>query len=515
MRRTDEHDPRCVTYRRVSTKKQANEGHSLEEDQPAAIRNLCERFALEPVPEGDFHDTGTGRSNDRPGLKEMMDRVEAEKIRSIVCYSFDRLTRSESAEDAGRLLDWLRLHGVTLYTKQGKIEPGGDHADRLMARIVAAFSTSENERRGMSIGASYQTRFEKGIYHSAEVPYGYSRTRLHEGDTVRTVYERHSTEAGLVLSAFERFANGETLADVAQWLNDQGAQPRRHQYWQGQSVKSMLRSPRYIGLVERGGERNKATNIDPIVPLDLYKAVQARLGREAADRPLGGRSSRAIFGGGLLRCSCGGKLYASWTQRRAGGRTFYYRCQHARHRAGTCKEPNITEDAVLMYIKEHAAELLGRQVWLSLRMQITAHLEDLRREHERVQHNIETYYDMLERDEVTRKRFTERVPALEKTEESLARQIQAAEAEVAPPTFADLHEVLESPDRLASMVKRAVDHIVVSGAKCVGHVMRHPGYIPGQWDHDLGARYAAERDGRLWLPMPNGPLDANFGEEQQ
>ena len=82
----------CVVYMRVSTEKQAEEGNGLE-SQKRDIQNYCKKN--EYIITDYYIDDGyTGANMDRPELQRLISDCVAKRIKCVVTFKLDRLSRS-------------------------------------------------------------------------------------------------------------------------------------------------------------------------------------------------------------------------------------------------------------------------------------------------------------------------------------------------------------------------------------------------------------------------------------
>jgi site-specific DNA recombinase len=105
---------RCAIYTRKSTE----EGLDQNFNSLDAQREACGAYILSQThegwePTGELYDDGgySGGSMERPGLRQLLEDVEAGKIDIIVVYKVDRLTRSLA--DFARIVDVLDKHGAS------------------------------------------------------------------------------------------------------------------------------------------------------------------------------------------------------------------------------------------------------------------------------------------------------------------------------------------------------------------------------------------------------------------
>ena len=80
-------------YPRVSTQEQATEGYSIEE-QIDRLKKYCEAMGWNEY--RIYTDAGySGANTDRPALQEMIRDIKDGKIKRVVVYKLDRLSRSQ------------------------------------------------------------------------------------------------------------------------------------------------------------------------------------------------------------------------------------------------------------------------------------------------------------------------------------------------------------------------------------------------------------------------------------
>ena len=173
----------------------------------------------------------------------------------------------------------------------------------------------------------------------APVPAGYRRVDGH-------LEPGPAKEVSTVRDAFEKRANGATIAEVQAFLAKRGI----HRTVSG--VRNMLTSKLYIGEVHFGDYTPNLKAHDPIIDRDVFDAVQKMVvtaGRKA-------KSERLLARLGILKCaSCDGRMSASST---STGYAFY-RCS-----SQACSKPvaigaDIVEREVIAAVVEAAGSRKG------------------------------------------------------------------------------------------------------------------------------------------------------------
>lgn len=147
----------AIGYSRVSTKKQADDGPSLD-SQRFAIENYCKArdWSLSLV-----EDAGeSGKDTNRPGLQSALARLKAGEAKVLVVYRLDRLSRS--VIDACTLAERAKREGWSLVFIDMQIDtttPVGE----LLLTMLAAFAQMERRIIGQRTKAALARKRDAGV----------------------------------------------------------------------------------------------------------------------------------------------------------------------------------------------------------------------------------------------------------------------------------------------------------------------------------------------------------------
>jgi len=164
---------RSFGYCRVSTRQQAEEGHSLA-DQRNRIAGYCQANGLPKVTKFwvDAATSGTVGLQRRESGKQLLSEVRAGD--QIIVNRGDRIFRS--AKNALEIAELLRERGVELHL----MDMGGpvlnSSVSRLVFGILMMVANMEAERIGERTAAVKEHRRELGFYVGGAVPAGYVKT---------------------------------------------------------------------------------------------------------------------------------------------------------------------------------------------------------------------------------------------------------------------------------------------------------------------------------------------------
>lgn len=135
--------------------------------------DLCKMYLPEHEKTEIFEDRGySGTNTNRPAFRKMLAEVKAGKIKGIIVYKLDRISRSLS--DFARLTEVLERQKVKLisYTEHLDTEsPTG----RMLIQLLIMFAEMEQKTISGRIRDNYMARAEKMLPLGGKVPYGYKK----------------------------------------------------------------------------------------------------------------------------------------------------------------------------------------------------------------------------------------------------------------------------------------------------------------------------------------------------
>lgn len=304
--------PIVLTYARVSSDEQADEGRSI----PTQLRE-CRGYNGRQdgwVAGDEFIDVESGTRTDRDGYQRMLHGVRGLVLgrrRVVVTVAkIDRLGRNLA--ESIRAWDELVKLGVEIHSYRD----GGRMAE-MHYNLLCVFAQEESRRIGERVRAAW-SYFEAGGWHKPGRPaWGFqyrTATTVERGAGSPTVVlEPHPTESAYAAEMWTRYADGEGVEGILRWIARLPDVARGSRTLSSGTVRMLLRSPVYIGRL--GGPHDLAACVEagdhceildlppakwsPLVDDETWTAAHRQY-RQASRLPA--QASGEYLLTGLMRC---------------------------------------------------------------------------------------------------------------------------------------------------------------------------------------------------------------------
>ncbi len=157
---------KVVSYLRVSTENQANEGHGLDSQQAA-----CVAWAVQNGVEIEefFIDVASGAQNSRLELDRLRSLADRGELSRVVVYAVDRLGRDlVDTESTIRALEKSGCEIVSV-TQYFEANPAG----KLLRQMLLAFAEFERSLIKARMMNGKKAAIAKGLYMKGKAPFGF------------------------------------------------------------------------------------------------------------------------------------------------------------------------------------------------------------------------------------------------------------------------------------------------------------------------------------------------------
>ena len=308
-----------ITYSRVSTDEQADNGFSLNH-QEEMLRKYCGIKNYNILKH--FTEDYSAKNFDRPEWKVLMEYVKKNKntVDMILFTKWDRFSRN--IEGALAVIRQLSAMGIEIYSIEQPLDLSIPD-NKVMLSMYLILPEVENDKISQRTKDGMRRAKKEGCF-IAKAPFGYSNAKILEKTSIVP-----NKDAELVVKAFEEVSKGiEHVEIIRKRLEkDHGLKLKKQQFY------NMLRNITYCGLIEipeykkEQAEQVKGLH-EPLVDKSLFNKVQNVLdGRRNSNTKL--PTSENDFyplRGNLICPKCGNKITAS-PSKGNGGIYHYYHCK--------------------------------------------------------------------------------------------------------------------------------------------------------------------------------------------
>jgi len=327
--------PKVACYYRVSTKGQKDRG--TIQNQEFKCREHVARRGYEIIGEyGDPAVSGNSLIDSRPEGTRLMKLLRSGKIQGIVTVHIDRLTRSDSAQERGLIIDMLKVANAFLdQVDAGKLDFREESAE-MIGTLESYFAAKWRKDMAKKCQAGIERALRENRYASGGIPFGITWIKSVDPKKDKGRWAVKEQEYRTLKKAVKMVKQGHSVLAVVDYFNANlekypTKRKGKKQRWTHASLWHMLaRSDFYFTGIKSNGvdtgiklfTRKKIQEIRHLIKLKRRNdgtagSLQGEVKSKAIDAFLLKR---------LIRCECGWHLSAVTT---AAYR--YYRCKRCRY----------------------------------------------------------------------------------------------------------------------------------------------------------------------------------------
>lgn len=333
-----------VVYARYSSHRQ---GEQSIEGQLAEARRYATEHGLSIIYE--YIDRAmTGKNDEREQFQQMLADASKQAFDTLIVWKTDRIGRNK--EEIALNKYHLRKNGVKIHYVAEFIPdtPEGIILESVIEGMAAYYSEqlSQNVRRGMRRSA------EKAQSVGGNIPLGYT-----VGADKKFVIDPQT--APVVRTIFELYSAGKSSVEVIEHLNANGYRTAKGQLFNKNSIRSVLKNPKYIGIYTYKDEVRIEGAIPPLIEKEVFYKVQEML---KINQKFGGHRKKTVGNGFLLtgRLFCGrcghGMVGYSGTSK-TGGKHHYYACTEQKRKR--CSKRAVRRDWIERLVMERVLKLVN------------------------------------------------------------------------------------------------------------------------------------------------------------
>lgn len=197
-----------------------------------------------------YEDEGfSGGNTNRPQFKKMMKDVKSKKIKSVVCYRLDRISRNVG--DFAKLKDEFDYYDVEFVSIRDDFDtstPSG----RAMMMMVSVFAQLERETTAERIRDNMHELAKTGRWLGGITPTGYKSQKIVQSVTIdgkeRTAYKLDivESESEIIRVIFKKFLETNSLTKTDSYLLVNHIMTKNGREFSRYTIKGILQNPVYM-----------------------------------------------------------------------------------------------------------------------------------------------------------------------------------------------------------------------------------------------------------------------------
>lgn len=322
----------AITYCRYSSHRQ---GEQSIEGQASAARAWADAHGYTIVKA--YTDRAmTGTNDDREQFQLMLRELERIRPDVLILWKVDRMGRNKE-EIAFNKYRCKKCGVKVVYTAESIPEtPEGVILESVLEGMAEYFSLqlSQNVRRGQQVSAS------KCQSTGGNRPLGYKT-----GPDKRFCIDPEG--AAIVRQVYARYVAGETQAEIVKSLNEQGLRTLKGKPFTHNSLRTMLKNEKYIGVYTYKDEIRIDGGVPAIIDTETFHRAQEmmKLNKKA---PAHKWTKADYILTDKLFCGCCGDLMAGLSGTgKTGMKYCYYACSSRRgdkKSKSTCTKKNVRKE---------------------------------------------------------------------------------------------------------------------------------------------------------------------------
>lgn len=302
-----------------------------------------------------FIDEGfSGRTEDRPAYKKMVQKIKNNEIDKIVIYQLNRLGRN--AKDIHNTMEMCNNLDAIIYSATEGFDSSTSFG-RAVIGILASLAQLESEQLAERVKDNMYTLAKMGRWLGGQSPLGFDGIKevlLDDTMKERTMskLKKNNTELILVKSLYSKYLELKSLSQVAKWSLQNHLKGKNGADLNKSAINAILQNPVYVksdnavlqylaangfeicgapngnGIL-RYGQKDKIAAVAKhkgIINPENWIMVQKILKKNTEKAPRLGKTNTALLTS-ILRCQCGSTMRVSYGKKDSeGNKRFYYTC---------------------------------------------------------------------------------------------------------------------------------------------------------------------------------------------
>lgn len=199
-----------------------------------------------------YRDEGmSGFYSDRPQYMQMLQDIKNNKIKAVICYKFDRISRRTL--DLLNLVEQLKQKKIAFVSCTDEVDTGSK-TGKIVMSLLASIAEFERDIIAERISDNMYELAKEGRWLGGVTPTGFASKKEYVAIGGKKISENHlepvPEEQAIVKEMFMRFLEARSIRHVVDWANRKQISTRNGKAHTRISVKNILMNPVYAAADE-------------------------------------------------------------------------------------------------------------------------------------------------------------------------------------------------------------------------------------------------------------------------
>lgn len=250
-------DRQVAVYVRKSKITESSKSIEMQKERCIALAQAQFGVAAEDILV--YEDEGrSGFYADRPQYKKMLRDIEGNKIKAVICYKIDRISRR--TVDLLNLIQQMEQKGIAFVSVSDRELDTSTRTGKIMISMLSAIAEFERDIIAERITDNMYELAKEGRWLGGKCPLGFYSHKEKIGKTTMNRLEPIESEQRTVWRLFELFLQNSSLTGTATALNNEGYKTSNGNEFRLVAVKNILQNPVYA--IADGDMKSYFTSFD-------------------------------------------------------------------------------------------------------------------------------------------------------------------------------------------------------------------------------------------------------------
>ena len=236
---------KVALYLRKSREEESESKEETLARHERMLRDYCERNNLTIAKV--YKEVVSGENLEaRPQARLMLDAVADKEFDGVVVVELERLSRGNQIDQV-EILEVFKKSGTKIYTLNKTYDLASDNEfDEEFFEFGLFMSRREYKIIKRRLMRGKHQAQKEGYYIGSSLPYGFNKVRGDRG----YILVPNEEEAPVVQMMYHKFVyENLSLAELRNFLNDNGIRPHRINYWTSDTIKRIIKNKCYLGYI--------------------------------------------------------------------------------------------------------------------------------------------------------------------------------------------------------------------------------------------------------------------------